>query len=720
MRTVVINTSKEAKKSKLNILFKAPFDQTSLLWIDRKLDALGECADEIRQSLIENTDTVDRDYQLIVLVDLYPLPLGNDKKAVKIYEHLIERYIRFFLLENLYSSLNLAPRGVAMYFVDSAKALRGLNLDSLVDNIKEQERLEAAAEAERESRVKQAQQDKSGDLEDADFELDKKRKNRTEEQRILMEIFGWKENMRSTEFNWKMKISVTGESTIDFSEVFKDTSYSIAKSHETAAALEIALDEVLAPVEDSNLQGVGRFPVYKVIYDVERENEQSKIEGFFCVFAGIFTCVQEKMLLTQPVSLKEEQIRKMLISALKKYSYFSREENICVSFEPIEKIFKQRETICEKRKSEIKNRSEFKDKSDEDVADMIMSDQTLASYDKKSQKLRGLDQQFHEIAEDIFRHYDEEVIRKQNNRIVKSCLEGLWTWRDDQTSDSFKSLVDSTVKTSAGVSDTQNRDQKRENIAFIEEEYEAKRDDLINKVTDAEHKLASNTNILLETKDLVLEYSDWMRKGKWYWISTLGALFTLLATVFPFFYTEISSGAAGIGFRINGVMVLATCALLYAVASTVYMTYINRKKRELIEKLERKRNESIQNRRNSIIALYHYYSDTVVEAESHYLLWREILRRDRENAKKGIKRNYHINRLKGLSELVKRFSTMLKIDTDSEGKTEESDVKDYQKKCLRLDGEKPFYEQENQRVYRFLPENLAESQNSEKGGTASV
>ena len=62
MRTVVINTSKEAKKSKLNILFKAPFDQTSLLWIDRKLDALGECADEaLRVALATYVDyVVDR------------------------------------------------------------------------------------------------------------------------------------------------------------------------------------------------------------------------------------------------------------------------------------------------------------------------------------------------------------------------------------------------------------------------------------------------------------------------------------------------------------------------------------------------------------------------------------------------------------------------------------------------------------------------------------
>ncbi len=720
MRTVVINTSKEAKKSKLDILFKAPFDQTSLLWIDCKLDELGECAGQIRQSLIENTDTVDRDYQLIVLVDLYPLPLGNDKKAVKVYEQLIERYIRFSLLENLYSSLNLSPRGVAMYFVDSAKALRGLPLDTLVDNIKEQERLAAAAEAEREQRRKQAQQDLGGDIEDTAFEQKKKIRHRTEEQCKLMEIFGWKEDMRSKDFNWKMKISVTGDSAIDFSEVFKDTSYSIAKSHETAEVLEIALDEVLAPIEDSNLQGVGRFPVRKVIYYVERENEQSKLEGFFCVFAGIFTCVQEKLLLTRPVILKEEQIRQMLISALKKYRHFSLEENIFVQFEPIEKIFKQRNSICEKRKNEIKNRSEFKGKTDEEVADMVMSEQTLASSDRKSQKLQGLDQEFHKIAEDIFRHYDDEVIRKQNNRIVKSCLEGLWTWRDDQTSESFKAIVDTAIETSGSGADSQNRNPKRDNIEFIEEEYEAKRDDLINKVTDAEHKLASNTNILLETKDLVLKYSDWMRKGKWYWISTVGALFTLLATVFPFFYTEISSGAAGLGFRLNALMVLATCAFLYAVASSVYMAYIGRKKRELICQLEEKRNESLQNRRDSIIALYHYYSDTVVEAESHYLLWREILRRDRENAKKGVKRNYHINRLKGLSGLVERFGTMLKIDTDSEGKADPDDLKNYQDKRLRLNGEEPFYEQENQRVYRFLPEDLADSQNNEKGGTATV
>ena len=41
MKTIVINTSKEAKNTKLDILFKTPFDEGSLLWIDNRLSPPG-------------------------------------------------------------------------------------------------------------------------------------------------------------------------------------------------------------------------------------------------------------------------------------------------------------------------------------------------------------------------------------------------------------------------------------------------------------------------------------------------------------------------------------------------------------------------------------------------------------------------------------------------------------------------------------------------------
>ena len=121
--------------------------------------------------------------------------------------------------------------------------------------------------------------------------------------------------------------------------------------------------------------------------------------------------------------------------------------------------------------------------------------------------------------------------------------------------------------------------------------------------------------------------------------------------------------------------------------------------------------KSKADRKQSIASLYRYYTDTVIEAESQSLLWQEILRRDRENAKKGIKRNYHIKRLRTLIELIERFITMLKLDV-RDSVAGESDVKKYAQMGLRLDGEASYFHADNRRVYCFLPEN----ENNTKGG----
>lgn len=706
MKTIVINTSKEAKDTKLDILFKAPFDQNSLLWIDSELELLGENAQKLQHSLIEQTDTVDRDYQLIVLVDLYPFPYGNDKSTVPQYRALLERYVLTVLVEQLHGQLNLSPNGVSVYFVDSAKTERGLDIDALAENAKVQQEQQRKQEKQAMTQERDLLKRVDGDLNDEYYPLrsEPEKPELTQQQRRLMDIFGWTEAVTKDSFSWTMKTSVSGDTCIDFSEIFKDTARAIRASHESADILSLALREVMESLEKATLTCVGRVPFHSLTCFVSRENEQSKLEGFFCLFANVFSCVQEKALLEQVKSFDKEQIRELLVAALKKYRYFSAEENITVRFEPITKVFEQRKAICERRKKEARGKSEFKDKSDEEVAEQVMSECRKPQTEALNGKLHGLDRAFHELAEEIFGNYDAEVIHRQNNRIVKSCLEGLWNWRDKQTDEGFRCIVNDVIAMNGSTAAAEAQQSKRDSIAFIEEEYEAARAELINQVTDAENKLAGNKNILLETKDLVLKYSDWMRKGMWSWISFIGAVFTVLATVFPFFYTEYCSGVTGVGFQVNLLSIVGLCAVLYAVAAGIYIGYINRKKLELILQLQTLRDQSEEDRKASIIALYRYYNDTVVEAESHCLLWREILRRDQENAKKGIKRNYHIKRLKNLAEQVERFITMLKLDVPGQVTAGPQDWDSYVRQGLGINGEESYYQQENRRVYCLLPE----------------
>lgn len=711
MKTIVINTSKEAKNTKLDILFKAPFDHNSLLWIESELGALGESTLQIKEGLLNESDAVDRDYQLIVLVDLYPFPYGNDKNAVLLYEKLMERYMLFTLVEKLHSELNLSPKGVCFYFVNSAKTERGLDPETLAKNPREQER-EAEEKSDRKKASLAAAHDENGDLVEGSGSkfVPAAKRALTPRDLLLMDIFSWTEKVTATDFSWQMKISVSGEESLDFLEVYGDTARSIKASDNRTDVLTIALKEVMAPVEESPLFCIGRVPFQSVSGFISRENEQIKLEGFFSLFANVFSCVQEKKLFSQWMPVDSETIRELLIAALKKYKYFSEEENIKVEFEPIAYLFEMRKVLCEKRKEEARKQSEFKGKSEDEVAEEVMGMYSPVFSAEKKHKLHGLDRNFHALVEKIFHNYDKDVIQKQNNHIVKSCLEGLWSWRDKQTGENFSRLV-SGYKNSAEADENKSC---RDSISFIQEEYEAHRDELIDLVTDAENRLASNRNILLETKDLVLAYGDWMRKGKRYLISCIGAVFTILATAFPYFYTEYNAVAGKLGVWLKVMFVVAFLAFLYSVAASIYITYIRKQKLKLISDLDQLRSRSEEERKESIKALYRYYNDTVIEAETLSLLWREIERKDRENAKKGIKRNYHVNRLKSLAKQVERFITMLKIDVAPDVTATAEDVKQYEKLQLQINGEQSYFEGENRRVYCFLPEKENDLQS--KGG----
>ena len=164
-------------------------------------------------------------------------------------------------------------------------------------------------------------------------------------------------------------------------------------------------------------------------------------------------------------------------------------------------------------------------------------------------------------------------------------------------------------------------------------------------------------------------------------------------------------------------MVFALCVGLYAVASAIYTVRINRKKRELVDAMQQLLERSEGERKASIMALHHYYNETVVYAESYCLLWREILRRDRENAKKGIKRNYHIKRMKSLAAEVDRCITLLKLSVTARQRslTAEDEAAFA---GLKLDGEASCYDPVNKEAYCFLP--FEEEPKQKKGETDEV
>ncbi len=729
MRTIVINTSKEAINTKLDVLFKAPFDQSSLLWYKSELVKIGEVAESIKQTIINDNDTVDRDYNLIVLVDLYAFPRGNEQNATRLYKALLTRHIGATLLKRLKDEFSLLPLGTSVYFADSVQKVSDWNIEKLADEnpIEQQKKINEALLEEEKLRKSVS---KSGDLSDEAPVKTKKAASRSIEQRLIMELFSWTEEIDKESFTWGLRSSVGSDESIDLSVVFDGTASDIKKSHKSAKVLELALEAVEDVIAAESgewdsaasitLPFLNGYRMNSITVSFERDNEQTLIEGFFNVFANIFTCVQTKRLSAKVEIYSMEKIKEMLLYALKKYKYFSDEANITVEFEPIARIFDIRESIFKARRDTAHHNNKYKDKTPLEVADEIMAETVAEKKAAVTAKMHGIDREFHALVEDIFNNYDSELIKEQNSRIVKDCLTGLWSWRDKQSCDDFKYTVDNELKKALSKeTGSENKTNVRETVAFIEEQYEKEYTELVNDVTEAEHRLSANKNILLEAKDLVLKYGDLMRKGKWYLISFIGALIAIAVSILPYIYVEYYSGNENLVFNIMYLLFTAGFACLYGISAAVYTAKINIKKRKLKDQLEELKLKSESERRESIAALYKYYSETVIETESHCLLWREIIRRDRKNSKKGIKRNNHIKHLEFLIGAVQRFMTMLKFDYRDEAcKITDADIKKFEKEGLFLNGEESFHSQNNQRVYSVLSEPAPQEKEQEGGSIA--
>lgn len=747
MKTIVINTSKEAAETKLDVLFKTPCDRNSLLWFETELADIHGMPPVIRQALIDDVDVVDRVYNLIVLVDLCCLPHGNDSNYVNIYKPLLARYIGMKLVYPLHSEQGLTPKATSVYFADSSTAGAWYDYAEFKDiNAVEQRKREEREALEAERVMAETDTDGEGGLVDTFDAADKNvKKEKSSDQndkminKIIMDIFGWSEDMTKDDVYWNIPLTVDKQKYLDYTSVFSLETAAISCRPEGYPVINNALDVIKKVIANGEKKGEQRFFVSRLpdsapiisspdgeptIYEINcltykfaRDNEQAVIEGFFNLLANIFNCVQAKRLTREFETYCVDNIKEMLLCALKKYKHFSIEENITVKFEPVAKIYELKNSIFSARKKNASSSANTEPKDPYEVADEIMS-KTVSSAMRESSRLRGVDREFQALVESIFNNYDVELIREQNSNIVKECLTGLWAWRDKQTGEDFKRTVDAVLNKPGIKDDSENtKENVRETVSFIDEEYEREYARLINEVTETEHSLSSNKNILLETKDLVLKYGDLMRKGKVYLISSVGAFISVATAVLPYLYVEYYAGTNPFTFASMGPLIVAGALSLYGTAASIYATKIASKKRKLRDELEELKKKSEDDRRESIAALYKYYSQTVIDAENHCLLWREISRRDRENSKKGIKRNNHIKQLEFLAGEVQRFMTMLKFDFANDAcAVTDDDRKRYENEGLCLNAEESFHSEDNQKIYSVLSEKITADNNGEKGG----
>lgn len=720
MKTIFINTSKEAKRTKLDVLFNAPFDHNTLLCYECKINEISEMASIIKKALITDADTVDRDYNLIVLVDMYEFPRGDEIEAVNLYKQLVTHYVGATLVNRLNSEVNLCPVGTAIYYTDSSSKCRNY-IPEYDNEIQKSEKNKEKKLSKIKASPKLTSED---DLSVEDFcgydDVNEESKETPDNEAYLIaELFGWKDKMKKTELSWKLRCSVSEEDFLDFTDVFRDISCSVEKSHERASVIDVALGELKKFIICSEKgvagtkQAIEHIKSYYITVNTckfNRDNEQSLKEGFFKAYANIYACIQSGKICADVIEYTENEIRTLLVNALNKYNYFSDEEKIEVDMQPVAAVFEKRSELFKRHRKMALEKSQHKDDDEEKIAESIMS----SSGKEKSvqmvetSKLRGVDLQFYSTVEEIFGNYDTEVIKKQNDLIVKNCMLVLWEWRDRCTNEDFCRLVEAGDDAFAENIKTDGEKPVCDSVAFLAEEHEAEYNRLIGEITEVEHRLSANKNILLETQNTAIEYDSWMKKGKNYLVSFIGAVVAVLASGIPFIYMQMYSEKKMLVPVLVFLIFTLGFSLIYAIASGIYMSAINRRKYELKVKLDRLREESETDRKESIIALYRYYNSTIVEANCHYLLWQELLRREKENSCKEIMRNAHIAKLKELRETVERYLTMLKIDASEYTCNDEY-------KNLVLMGQEPFCSENNKKIYSILPVKQS-SDNLKSGG----
>ena len=113
MRTIIINTlGSELRK---NPLFYLPFQAEQFHWIEKDLQDVSACGQEI--AAYQNEQGQRQDYHLILLLSLANLPCAEVKRMRQIYVDMLTAYLNENLLQPLCHQLQLPPVGVSAVYV---------------------------------------------------------------------------------------------------------------------------------------------------------------------------------------------------------------------------------------------------------------------------------------------------------------------------------------------------------------------------------------------------------------------------------------------------------------------------------------------------------------------------------------------------------------------------------------------------------------------------
>lgn len=113
MRTIIINTlGSELRK---NPLFYLPFQAEQFHWIEKDLQQVDSCAQEI--AVYQSEQGQRQDYHLILLLSLAQLPSAELSNMRQVYEDMLTAYLNDHLLDSLCQDQKLPPVGVSLVYM---------------------------------------------------------------------------------------------------------------------------------------------------------------------------------------------------------------------------------------------------------------------------------------------------------------------------------------------------------------------------------------------------------------------------------------------------------------------------------------------------------------------------------------------------------------------------------------------------------------------------
>ncbi|MBQ9975786.1 MAG: hypothetical protein IJP16_04680 [Clostridia bacterium] len=768
MRTIVINTTNEISDTGLDFLFKAPFDSSAFLWYDCKLSEMGECAEDIKKSLITTTDIVDKDYNLIVLIDLYFLPYGKACNMISLYQRLLVKYISDVFVSD-YCFLNgMVPQNISVAFLDSSSNSFNIEFYQKKSNAVEQarEEREKILSKEKKTRIKT---DKNGMLVDLPDTDDDSVSVYSPEDKAIMLLFGWSEGIDSKSINWRLKLS-NGEE-LDFSKVFSAISHGISHSFEGAKILRTLLRDIndaLPSFSDGDFEGTMIYElslpsdinktVNVLSYRFPRENERQLVEGYFTIYANVFSCIGDGTVLRSVKPFNDGDIEMLLKRARAKYKHYSEDENIELETEDVRLIVEGREKLkkmfvddaeelyglksvdgrdtCDKIRNKVASilgiKGDGKDKSIgvdftafktafdsknhkgnaaaliEDYRYKIDNDRESGGreglQDKHLRKQRlssSLDKGFKALVEAIYENYDADRIKAQNKKLIDNCYRSFWDSRDKQ---SHRTLIEYINGLKPADNSGNHEEQVKQELDDVKNGdlhfYRAdKADDynkLVEEITDVEHKICKNRDVLLETRSLALRYDDIKRRGRLGTLAVVGGLIAIATAILPYILIQGQSINSNIVHLVLYLLFTAGFAALYLIASIIFLNGIIKKKRALMSEAADLFAQSVWDRWESAVAFYTFYAKTTVEAEAHKLIWSEVEERVEKNRRYCAERNNHKIRLGHMIGLVDRFITRLKYSTDDGAESYSFEG------CDKLKGHEAYYTEHNRRIYSIL------------------